>query len=181
MRLTSATCPASPPGCPACHDGGVSAPEDPYPEIGQILTRSAPKGWERIELDVRLWDGAARFQATSFGVGQPPGLRLENASRLRVLFERVQAISREVADPGTPVWTTAKFALRSDGSSTQRTASRTSPGSIGSLRWSRCSSGIPRSQSSRTCRVGGKQSEVVPGAPWKRDPHVPPHYPPKAT
>lgn len=80
-----------------------------------MLARSAPKGWERIELDVRLWDGAARFQATSFGVGQPPGLRLEKASRLRVLFERVQAISREVADPGTPVWTTAKFVLRSDG------------------------------------------------------------------
>jgi hypothetical protein len=31
------------------------------------------------------------------------------------LFQRVQAITREIAEPGTPLWTTAKFILRSDG------------------------------------------------------------------
>ena len=107
----------SPPGRAGCQTAAVSAtdPEDPYPEIGNLLAHAAPPGWERIELDVCLWDGAARFQATSYGVGQPPGLRLENASRLRVLFERLRAITRELAKPGTPMWTTAKVVLRSDG------------------------------------------------------------------
>lgn len=83
-----------------------------------MLARSAPRGWERIELNFRLWDGAVQFEATGhFSAAAPVSLDVRPELRLHELFQRVQAITREVAEPGTPTWTTARFLLRRDGTS----------------------------------------------------------------
>jgi hypothetical protein len=92
----------------------VSVPDDPYPEIGQILVRSAAKPWDRIVLEARLLDGAARFKALEYEGNRWSGVSLSDPLRLCEL-ERLQEVTQEVGARTTPRLQTATFTLHSDG------------------------------------------------------------------
>lgn len=99
--------------------GTVDAADDPYPEIGNILSRCAGrKPWERIELYVSHGKGRGQYMAAAtFPGGGERDLRIDDVFQLHELFDQVRKVARPVGASGRSDWTTARFTLMRDGTS----------------------------------------------------------------
>lgn len=95
----------------------MDLPKDPYPEIGSILAASAAGTPRRkVVLDAKIGPDWGRFEAEAFeGHGKWRGVRVQDVFRLLDLLDRLKEVTRSVAEPGAPEWTTIRFVLKPDG------------------------------------------------------------------
>jgi hypothetical protein len=96
----------------------VSLHDDPYSEIGSMLARAAGAAeapWMKVVLKAQVGEGWGKFEASAFeGHGTWRSVRV-NAPRLLQLLARLREVTRSVAQPGQPDWTTIRFTMKQDG------------------------------------------------------------------